>query len=813
MNETLIERQIAREEEQVSMGVERFNRKVEQTGIADSSAGRLAIKAVIKPVAEAIKKLVDEVENGKAGRGRPAIATQYLRLLEPEAAAFITARTALHAAMGHSKMTVTAMTLADRIEDQYVLDELKGSEPALLESMARKASKWTKAERRTHIMRTAAKVGGVSGLAWKPKHKLHLGMKLLELLITETGLVEQHKSYESKNNTPYILRPTETTNEWIKDINFRFALLSPMWLPMVAPPQPWESPVRGGYLTYSNRTDFVRTDSKEYRDELFNVDMPDVYHAVNAIQATPWKINKAVLEIMETLASEGSTLADLPPPDDLPLPALPTGVIKGEKTQQLTESQAEAMQEWKVEAAKTHEVNAQLISKRMSLSSKLSVARELAEEEAIYFPHNLDFRGRVYAMPTGIHPQADDQGKALIQFAEGKPLGDSGAYWLMVHIANLFGVDKISFDDRVQWTMDHMDEILDSAFDPLDGRRFWATADEPWQALAVSFELAGYAVEGEDYVSYIPVAMDGSCSGIQHFSAMLKDSEGGCAVNLLPAVEPQDIYTRVEEAADLALDDPGLSTNQLAKSWKGRITRKLVKRPCMTFAYSVTSRGMRDQILDEMQKADNGDGYLPGWTNYEAANFMAAVVEEAIRKTVKRAAEAMDWLKAAIKPVVAANRPVSWFTPTGLLVQHNYPKRNGQRIDVWFQGRRLQIQLRVGTNRQDLRKQTASIAPNFVHSMDAAHLMMVVNRLKRERISQDFAMIHDSFGVHAADVDELHYAIRDEFINLYSVDRLDEFREQLLEQLPDDFEGELPPTPPSGTLNLEDIREADFFFS
>lgn len=46
-------------------------------------------------------------------------------------------------------------------------------------------------------------------------------------------------------------------------------------------------------------------------------------------------------------------------------------------------------------------------------------------------------------------------------------------------------------------------------------------------------------------MSKLPVALDGSCSGIQHFSAMLRDEIGGNAVNLIPAELPQDVYGMV----------------------------------------------------------------------------------------------------------------------------------------------------------------------------------------------------------------------------------------------------------------------------
>src|SRR3546814_6919211 len=93
------------------------------------------------------------------------------------------------------------------------------------------------------------------------------------------------------------------------------------------------------------------------------------------------------------------------------------------------------------------------------------------------------------------------------------PICEEGRRWLLIHIANLFGVDKVPFDDRIEWTLRHHRELVDSAENPLDGARFWATADSPYCALAACFEFAEMLEQGVDYVSRIPVALDGSCSG------------------------------------------------------------------------------------------------------------------------------------------------------------------------------------------------------------------------------------------------------------------------------------------------------------
>src|SRR3989344_9569679 len=71
--------------------------------------------------------------------------------------------------------------------------------------------------------------------------------------------------------------------------------------------------------------------------------------------------------------------------------------------------------------------------------------------------------------------------------------------------------------------------------------------DSPFCFLAFCFEWAGVEKHGDLRVSALPIAFDGSCSGIQHFSAMLRDERGGRAVNLVPSEQVQDIYRLVAD--------------------------------------------------------------------------------------------------------------------------------------------------------------------------------------------------------------------------------------------------------------------------
>ncbi len=801
---TLRERQLDRETSQVERGVLRYRAGRASKPEAEGGPGLTLLLRSMEPVIEGIADELDKPAN------RRTVAASYLEQLEPEAVAYITARVCINAGAERQKLTKTALSIARVTEEHVQFSELDEEAAGLANHMQRKARKWTTSFHRRAIMRKAAEIAEVRGLEWSDGDKLKLGMKLIELFIERTGLVDMVQVREGKQTIKY-LQLTDAASAWLDDRHAAAEFTHPFREPMLVPPVDWTSPIRGGFLTPECREDFVLQTKAETRDDLFSSDIGEVYRAVNHIQSTPWRINHAVYDLMSQAWDAQSEIGGLPPADARPLPARPEDIPKDVPMEDLSEGDRARIMEYTKAARAVHEENVRMISQRVALIRQLTMARGVIDEDRVYFPHNVDFRGRIYPLVPDLSPQANDTGKALLEFADGKPLGESGGFWLCVHVANLFGIDKISFEDRVIWTMMHKDQLIDSADDPFDGQRFWTEADDPWCALAACMEFAGFMEEGDEFVSHLPIAMDGSCSGLQHFSAMLRDPVGGRATNLTKLDSPADVYTEVMERVKVLLGEAGTPE---ALAWLGdeNVTRKIVKRPCMTYAYSVTSRGMRDQILDEMRK-QRGDEYILGWDNYSMASYLAPLVEQAIRQTVDRAAAAMDWLQEITRMLMDEEMPIVWRTPDHFPVVQRYMKTNGKKFKVYFNGIRLRLTLRVETTTVDRRKQTSAIAPNFVHSMDAYHLRRVVNRLIDEEVTCDFAMIHDSFGVHAADVDDMHYVIRDEFIAMYTDDRLLEFYQQALLSMPGDRWPDVPKPPTMGDLDLEEVRDADFFFA
>lgn len=559
------------------------------------------------------------------------------------------------------------------------------------------------------------------------------------------------------------------------------------------------------------------------------MDLTRVYDAVNHIQDSPWAINTRVLEVMEGVWVSGGQLGGLPKREPEEVPAKPFDI----------ETNEAAKTKWKRDAAQVYARNAAMVSSRIAMHQRLWLARKFSTEPRMFFPHELDFRGRVYPMSSSLTPQGDDTAKALLMFADGMPLGDKGALWLAIHISNLFGVDKVSLQDRLAWTWEHSEQIVASAQDPY-AERFWETADSPYCALAACFEWQGYIEQGEGFVSHLPIALDGSCSGLQHFSAMLRDPVGGAAVNLTRSEKPQDVYTQVakkaQEMADASADEYARKWPQLVgkksrvgedevdldglrHAWANNlVSRTIAKRPTMTYCYSATRFGMQKMILQTLNELDKErekkgqEPYLGGVENYHAASWLSYAMWEAISEVVVAASTAMEWLRDVAKVAADGDLPIWWTSPIGLPILQEYKTVTGTRVKAHWAGQRVDLVINAETDGLDKRAQSNGIAPNFVHSLDASHLMAVALRAKEKGI-RSLAVIHDSFGTHAANTDLLGDILRETFIEQYQPDVLGRFYEELKEQLPEELGALLPLPPKAGTLDLNEVRASSYIFA
>lgn len=650
-----------------------------------------------------------------------------------------------------------------------------------------------------------------SGIVWPPRVVAKVGAVLMSLLFevakapvttedpnTKRQVVTLHPAFQhayqvswGKRSGLIHLHPSivhMVAKEPASDLLARH-------LPMVSKPKPWTDVKDGGYFLY--KSNIVRSTPGERLQPTYvkaameSNGLKEIRSALDILGSTGWTINQDVFNVMLQAWNSGEAIANLAPLDPkLDLPPKPS-----------PEQGPQAEKEWNLAVREIENRKSGFHSMRCFQNFQMELARAY-KKETFYLPHNLDFRGRAYPLPPYLNQMGADNCRGLLLFSNAKPLGESGLKWLKIQLANLQGFDKASMSEREQFAMDHMDDVLDSANNGLHGRRWWLEADDPWQCLAACCELrnASSYSDPTQYPSQLPIHQDGSCNGLQHYAALGGDKAGAQQVNLEPSDRPSDVYTGVAEYVKAAVTREAAAGNPTAQMLEGRITRKVVKQTVMTNVYGVTFMGammqVRKQLIDHypdltndqkkqgalyiarkifeaLEAMFNGAHEIQYWLGDCASRITQSLAPEQIDEIARLVLSPEEYSSQDIKGKKDEQNPekrfratVIWTTPLGLPVVQPYRVRKARRISTSLQD--LSI---VDYNSEDVvskRKQLQAFPPNFIHSLDATHMILSANACYRSGLT--FSAVHDSFWTHAGDIDAMNEILREAFVRMHSDD-------------------------------------------
>jgi DNA-directed RNA polymerase len=633
----------------------------------------------------------------------------------------------------------------------------------------------------------------------------------------ESGLIEQVRGVNKNGTTvSYVINPEVLDFLQGYDKDDVRKIISKEETRMVCPPDSWSNLTDGGYLSFRrklaaplmNVLKMRKSVRSKIAEEFTAEKMPQVFSAGNYLQSVPYRFHTATRDAILRVWQTGGGVLGVPPKEPPKKPEFPFN--EDWLKESGTDDEMVQFNLWKRAAAKHYDDLRDWRAKVREIGSFLRSVRDLPGP--YWFPVYCDSRGRWYyrGLPN---PQGSDMAKAVLHFDQRKPLGRDGLYWLKVHIANSFGYDKVRLHDRAAWTDQNWSAIERAIDAPEDFPEVWGT-DAPWCMYAACYELREAYRSGrpEGYHAGIPIPVDATCSGLQHFSALLLDPVGAEYVNLTDSdgsADKQDIYTRAAQAATTLVQADSLSADaELANlaTWALAvgIPRELAKKPVMTYVYGATLRGTAEHVEEVLSKSllpGKGMQWLDDSKRFEHCTYIAKKLFAGIEQAVPAAAQAMRWLRGIAKSQPNGKR-MSWRTPTGFWVQHDYQDYTDKSVRLNSCGV-VQVWVREWAEGTRSTAMQNAISPNFVHALDASHLTMVVNKMADNRL--DLVAVHDSFGTHACDVAEMQSIIRQEFVNLYS-------QSNLLEEFLWEVEAEAE-IPKRGDFNLHQVISSEFMFS
>ena len=851
--------------------------------IKDESAtsyGVSLLKEFILPFEEYIAAYVDTMF---AKAGPRDIAAGYLARCDVRTVAYIAAKCIIDTISYEINQTELCFRIAGKLEDQMRFVRFDEDFPryfkAICQDMQDRGTKDYAHKRKvlTHCHKKAVNNNNETQgnepmeqwIPWPKSDKMHIGMVLVDLFMRATGMITRGK-YRGGGKTTYTIAPTPDARKLIEANIEVFQYMHPEFLPTLIPPKEWTTPEDGGFHTpeMRRRRPLVKMrgySRKAVMKRLKFAQMQPVYDAVNTAQSVAWKVNQFVMEqVTAELKVKGIGCPagmDIPCPESpYPLPekgnlnAVQYEVVRQAHMDSLAAHEQEELATFR--AAKRDWIMRDKSNKgkMLGLYNCHKIARLMADKERFYYVHTLDKRGRMY--PVGVHltPQGTDMAKGMLEYADGTALGRWGYWHLCIHAAGVWGNDKVPLTERLKWVHDNQQRILDTWSDPASTREFWGAADKPYMFLAVCKELAeiwmvnsnkvltivnkeGTEWYGQSYISHVPCAQDGSCNGIQHFTAMLRDLIGASAVNMRASTEqnkPNDIYG---ETAQLVVNnlkrdlERGLildgnehkamtdAERYVIHAWlqKLKVDRKVCKKSTMVVPYGGKKPScvadIGDQLAERLAALDK-QGKGLDWDHqrrYLATYVMANYVWDALNTVVIASRKAMAFLVKIGRVSAKAGGATFWTTPLGLPAHHDYKDTKVVTVKTKICGR-MEVKYLEPTDEQNEYKMSSAFAPNFVHSMDATHLMMVTNAAADMGI-ENLALVHDSYGAPAGHCELFHKIIREQFVELYSRDQLYRLVEQQRAQNPD--LAHLYPTMDEvepGDFDIKEVLNAPYFF-
>ena len=529
--------------------------------------------------------------------------------------------------------------------------------------------------RSDHVWRKAAE-WGYNREYFTENECAKIGSMLMGCLIEATNFIEVKKIMKDNDSHPtkYVFF-TDIGAEFVRTHSEALADAQNYFPVMLEKPKAWGLDNIGAYNApeLAIQTPVARKMSHEQKAymeyAIRHGHFDDCLTAINIIQDVPYTINQYVLSAIEWAMEQEVT-------DDIKsCPNLTTQ----KQAQRLTEDEFKALEkdeqiELAREAYEITKENMATKANRTNVETHKTEAKKILEHAKrldpenpkFWLPHNFDYRGRVYHVPVFGHHNTDYL-RALFLFADKAPIMQKDMKYLMLQIANTAGQDKLPHAERLAWVEEHEAEILAAGADFKDPAAFafWSKTSDPFQFLAACHELYCAMEHGEGYMSGLPVALDATQSGVQHYAASLLHQEDGQKVNLTNNEVPADLYLACLDVAHKIIDQR--LQDSLAEQQQTPINDndKAAKAELDAFLDTDATKNAKKRRKERFNETEAGEKYKRDRYITNAQNLKALDPEEWEnsygRSVIKR--NAMTYAYSSRKYGFAQQLKSDWLRP------------------------------------------------------------------------------------------------------------------------------------------------------
>ena len=564
----------------------------------------------------------------------------------------------------------------------------------------------------------------------------------------------------------------------------------------------------------------VKTFDNSYLKNLSAKEQPQLFDAVNYIQAVPYRVSPTRLNIFKQLQQQGKLLTPpLSAQEAQHLKELRNNYNRIENayfekvnaqhreitaTDVSKELKSEAHRELDIRAGNFGDMLPQQREEMIRIQEELRLLNrqhsksvdentaigraerisEFAEDRPFFFDVQLGDNGRVYYEFPVLNPQGAPVSRNLLEYRDGERLTKDGIDNMKLELASYIEdadlkVAKLPINQRMNWFKENEANIADWSSDPVayfDDYVGLVDQKSLPSFISALVDYNGWKTD-PNFMTHRQSAMDATTSGAQIITALLDDHTIANLVNLVENTDKVgDLYLHsgkeVKKLLSKKKDDgsemASRALDELEKVSDAGKERVAFKRPLMVIPYGAGGRTISDTLIDDLsEKGFNID--------VEAARTIGKTMNNSMTEIIP----ALGVFKAIIKRlsqkvnVVAetddAGKATRWegieptFTSTvGFPMKHiKESVYLDEQIKVNQRGERISVyphktDKQIGA-RKKAQSETALMA-KFIHFLDANLLMEYTLEMKKRGLP--VTVVHDQFGTSVNGASEQLEAIR-----------------------------------------------------
>jgi len=788
-----LEDQLANEKLMLDLGINRIKSQTNKKQAANMESltiyGETLCSFNVDIIINHLRAVRRKIEKGRAGKNY-AMLTPLLDL-PPQQVAAASIRTVIDTLSSRPTLHALSSTVIERIWIEAMLDRASNNE----------LKKYNKGRHKKRY-RIFLINNMINTEQWDARQRMASGLFMVELIQKYTGLIEIFLDQSTKP-AKRMVRATDKCMKWITEVNTNLKIHTPNYLPLLIKPKHFTNPYDGGYYNEHLKYNLFKSNNKEI--DVRSTGAEPFYQVANIQGDVSLCINNYILDQVLSAYDNNIEIGCLLTRDGYAVPPYP---------KHLPDDSPDVIR-WRINCKKIIDKNNKTQGSRIGIAKTIWLAKKYRHEDALYFPKQLDFRGRIYDRVPFLNLQGNDVSRSLLQFTNGKLIKtEEDLNWLKIHGANMYGI-KQDFKTKIDWIDENIKLIYDTARDCWDAPEFWMRADKAWSFLAFCRSIYLYSQEPDSYLCQLPCHLDCTCSSIQHYSGLLRDESMGRKVNLINSEQPSDIYSDVANQVNEQLRN---SQDPRAAKWLMlNIDRSLTKPCVMTAPYAATNSAFYHYAFTWAQERAAKLLGRNNWTstqgNMSTVNYMANLLMKESSKAIAPAFKAMKYFREIGKIHGKENKIISWTSPSGLYVQQKYIDPKKTRIQLrYLSDVYLDIRTNLETDFIDTRKMGHAISANILHSMDSSHMTFATIHASINGI-ENIAGIHDCFVTTPSEMSVLRNSVRQTFADMYSVDRLSKLKADLKSQLTDRQIDRLPPEPTLGDLDVDQTKSSTYFIT